>query len=128
MKDLIQIEFHDKLYIGDPCYIVDTDFYDNVWGKKHNYKDGNIENVMGVIGTGVGDGCFDSNIHFNFPVDSGTLSIVDGSSEHAQISFAKGVYTINGSGKATIYKNSKNIFVDILFNDGTLKTVDINIQ
>lgn len=78
------------VYIGDPCYILPGDFYDEFWGKQNNFEDGAFEKngrpVMIVCGTAYGDGCYDGEIHeretdsiigYNFPVDAGCLAIVN---------------------------------------------------
>lgn len=64
-----------RIYLGDPCYIMEDYFYNNVWGKKFNFQDGEFtfdseKNTMAVFGTG-GDGCFSG-----IPVDSGAIALV----------------------------------------------------
>ncbi len=69
-----------SLVIGDPCYCLTEDIYDNVWGAK-KYPDGILENdeeVIGIIqGTQYGDGTYDSMTNQKYDVDSGTIGIFD---------------------------------------------------
>ena len=69
-----------SLVIGDPCYCLTDDIYDNVWGKT-KYADGIIEKddeIVGIVqGTGYGDGTYDSMTDQKYDVDSGTLGIFD---------------------------------------------------
>lgn len=67
------------IYVGDPCYVMYDDVYDNVWGEKYGYSDGVIESDKGtfvVHGTAYGDGEY--GYTYSFPVDSGTIAIVPG--------------------------------------------------
>ena len=78
------------VYVGDPCYILNEDFYREFWGKENDYEDGALSKngrpVMIVHGTAYGDGLYDGNIHdyakenhfgFRFPVDAGVLAVVN---------------------------------------------------
>lgn len=70
----------ESLVIGDPCYCLTEDIYDNVWGAK-KYPDGILESdgeVVGIIqGTQYGDGAYESMTEQTYDVDSGTLGIFD---------------------------------------------------
>lgn len=70
----------ESIVIGDPCYCLTEDIYDNVWGAK-KYPDGILESdgeVVGIIqGTQYGDGSYDSMTNQTYDVDSGTLGIFD---------------------------------------------------
>ena len=63
-------------YICDPCYILPDEIYDDIWGAKHNYKDGEIhvgDTNFAVVGTRIGDGCFD----VNYNTKSGFVEVLD---------------------------------------------------
>lgn len=66
-------------YIGDPCYVLPDDIYDEIWGEEYNFIDGKI-NVSDfaflVHGTAYGDGEYFDNIGTSYGVDSGTLSVI----------------------------------------------------
>ena len=68
-------------YVGDPCYaLADEDYY-NIWGDENNFANGLIHLSTGdmlVHGTAYGDGDYPS-AEGHFPVDSGTLCIMDAS-------------------------------------------------
>ena len=68
-------------YVGDPCYaLADEDYY-NIWGDEHNFANGLIHLSTGdmlVHGTAYGDGDYPS-AEGHFPVDSGTICIMDAS-------------------------------------------------
>lgn len=70
----------ESLVIGDPCYCLTEDIYDNVWGVK-KYPDGILESdgeIVGIIqGTQYGDGSYESMTDQTYDVDSGTLGIFD---------------------------------------------------
>ena len=62
-------------YIGDLCYALQTDLYDNVYGP--DYEDGLYTSSAGsfcMFGTG-GDGEFKSNHNYAYPVDAGHIGI-----------------------------------------------------
>ena len=78
------------VYVGDPCYILNDEFYQEFWGNENNFEDGELSKdgrpVMIVQGTAYGDGCYDGNIHnyainnhcsHDFPVDAGVLAVVN---------------------------------------------------
>lgn len=62
------------VYVGDICYALTDDVYDNVWSKA-DYKDGlySYQNKQfAVHSTAHGDGCYDG-----YSVDAGVIGIVD---------------------------------------------------
>lgn len=68
-----------KYFIGDICYILKKSYY-NQWVDKLKGKNGlfNINGSMfAVHSTSYGDGYYPSNINMSFPVDSGTIGIVN---------------------------------------------------
>ena len=78
------------VYVGDPCYILNDEFYQKFWGKENNFEDGAFSKdgrpVMIVCSTAYGDGCYDGQIHdyenhsntqHDFPVDAGVLAVVN---------------------------------------------------
>lgn len=68
-------------YVGDPCYaLADEDYY-SIWGDENNFANGLIHLSTGdmlVHGTAYGDGDYPS-AEGHFPVDSGTICIMDAS-------------------------------------------------
>ena len=73
------ITSQEGFYIGDPCYVLSDERYDQ-WDNKYGYQDGVIE-IDGykfiVHGTAYGDGEYFSNINgVSFGVDSGTLAVI----------------------------------------------------
>lgn len=73
-----------KYYIGDPFYFLDQNIYNNDWIKKNQAQDGEFkyhDKPYVIAGTAHGDGYYDSNgtykVHHGFPVDSGTIGIID---------------------------------------------------
>ena len=74
-----EIKSSKGIYVGDPCYVVYDDVYDDIWGDKYDYGNGVIKSPKGdfvVHGTYFGDGCY--GFGYRFPVDSGTIAIVPG--------------------------------------------------
>lgn len=71
----------NKIFIGDICYALDDEIYDNVWCDELGCKDGliKVENkvVAAVGGTAHGDGLYYSADEREFPVDAGVIGIVD---------------------------------------------------
>ena len=70
----------NEFWVGDPCYVLSDDIYDNIWGKKYNYQDGLIDCGNGlsfnVHGTAYGDGCYEGSNGFMYCVDSGTIAVI----------------------------------------------------
>jgi hypothetical protein len=98
MKTARELKIKEKLslpagayYIGDPCYILNSEVYDrilmpSVYEAERNrrksyefYSNPNNEYTQRgvVMRTLEGDGCFTSNIDFLFPVDSGQIACID---------------------------------------------------
>jgi len=73
---------HSQFYLGDLCYALDDDIYDNDWGKVHNYKDGaytvpNTNLQYAMVGTAHGDGEYEGTDNHTYPVDAGIIGIAD---------------------------------------------------
>ena len=70
----------NEFWVGDPCYVLSDDIYDNIWGKEYNYQDGLIDCGNGlsfeVHGTAYGDGCYEGSNGFMYCVDSGTIAVI----------------------------------------------------
>ena len=62
-------------FIGDICYCLNDDEYDNIWGKQYNYKNG-VYGFFAVGGTAYGDGEYYGG-RWVFPVDAGVIGVVD---------------------------------------------------
>lgn len=66
-------------YVGDICYVLSDEDYDNEWGKKHNYESGRYEirgNSFEVDGTAYGDGSYYDDYGNEYGVDAGVIGIV----------------------------------------------------
>ena len=67
-----------KYYIGDPCYALSEDIYDNCWGEA-KYALGKMSTPLGdfiVASTAYGDGEYVDDDGFKYPVDSGTIAVI----------------------------------------------------
>lgn len=67
-------------YIGDICYVLSDDIYDEVWGGA-GYEDGIYEVPengfkFAVAGTAYGDGCYTDNNYRQYGVDAGVIGLV----------------------------------------------------
>lgn len=116
--------------VCDPCYVLNDDDYDHIWGDKYHFADGIIEDIMTVVGTGVGDGYFETqhlepNHTFRLPVDSGTIAIINRDSEcydaiaGSKIALAEQGVVFEGSGWGEITNvDHKYLSVYLEFDDG----------
>jgi len=98
MKSTYIVKIKEKLslpagayYIGDPCYILNSEVYDRILmpsaieaerNRRNSYEfysnPNNQYTQRGVVmSTLHGDGCFTSNIGFTFAVDSGQIACID---------------------------------------------------
>lgn len=69
----------NKFYVGDICYVLNEDLYQNIWGGKYDFKDGVIDfgaNQVLVHGTRYGDGCYEDNQGNTYSVDAGVIGVV----------------------------------------------------
>lgn len=68
------------LYIGDICYALEEDVYNNVWGKE-DYADGKFKTDNGlefaVGSTAFGDGSYYGTGGTMYAVDAGVIGVVD---------------------------------------------------
>lgn len=77
-----KINVKNGFYIGDLCYALNKDIYDEVWGG-NNYEDGQYADPktkaeFAMVGTAYGDGEYDSNEEgLSFPVDAGIIGVAD---------------------------------------------------
>jgi hypothetical protein len=68
-----------RYYIGDICYALKNDIYDNIWGDKYDYSDGKFEvenSVFAVAATKYGDGGYKGSNGFIYDVDAGVIGMV----------------------------------------------------
>lgn len=108
------IKVNGKMYVGDLCYAMSREDYHNYWGA-HNYEEGAYstpDGMFAMVGTAYGDGCYESDIDFAFPVDAGIIGICDG--ELVKKDIAGGLYgdlgiIVDAEGEATI-----------VYDDGTI--------
>jgi hypothetical protein len=68
-----------RYYIGDICYALKNDIYDNIWGGRYDYSDGKFEvknSVFVVANTKYGDGGYKGSNGFIYDVDAGVIGMV----------------------------------------------------
>jgi hypothetical protein len=68
-----------RYYIGDICYALKNDIYDNIWGDIYDYSEGKFEvenSVFAVAGTKYGDGGYKGSNGFVYDVDAGVIGMV----------------------------------------------------
>ena len=109
-------------YVGDICYALNEQVYDDVWGGA-GYKDG-IHEVPGtghkfaVAGTAYGDGTYIDDAGREYGVDAGNIGLVAGEI----VEDTQGGHYFEGPGEATY--SAENGFFCITLPDG--KTICIN--
>jgi len=126
-------------YIGDPCYIFNTKFYDEVLIKHGVEADRNGRNCfliqtnsencftqLSVVSfTQYGDGNFPSNSGLYFPVDSGQIACIDSCS----VGLKTEDELFNCSGNNLIHKISfHKDFNCVRYHNGVLKFGKIKIH
>ena len=79
-------------YVGDLCYEMKDELYDDIWGKKFGYAEGLYRRksdgaVFGMFGTG-GDGAWKDDYGKEYTVDAGILGV-------ASVALCKGEETDN---------------------------------
>lgn len=72
----------NTIFIGDICYALDNEIYQEKWGKGLNWADGEIRaedgSVCAVVGsTAYGDGCYEGSDGTEFCVDAGVIGVTD---------------------------------------------------
>lgn len=75
----MKIKSEKGFYIGDPCYVLSDKNYNEIWGDKYDYADGiiGIDDYSFIVkGTYFGDGVYEDEEEYSYPVDSGTIAIV----------------------------------------------------
>lgn len=70
-----------QYYISDPCYVLDDDIYDDVWGEEFKYECGAYVRSGDKAGfmmaqTAHGDGTYLGSDGVNYYVDSGTIGVI----------------------------------------------------
>ena len=80
-NEAFPIDSKTSFYLGDICYALKDEIYDDVWGKQYKYADGSFDVQdtglkFAVVGTAFGDGEYDSKSGFSYPVDAGVIGIV----------------------------------------------------
>lgn len=66
-------------YIGDPCYVLNDEEYQQNWGNRNGFRDGEIQTDKGVWfvhDTAFGDGEYHDQNGIDYGVDSGTLAVI----------------------------------------------------
>ena len=71
---MTQFKTNKGFYIGDICYVLTEEQYDNMWAS-HNYDDGKYttnDYDWAVYSTAYGDGIYDGG-NYRFCVDAGAI-------------------------------------------------------
>ena len=67
-------------YIGDVCYALSKKNYHDIWGGKNKFKSGKIDMPGGmtfaVASTDIGDGLYEDNEKYLYPVDAANIGVV----------------------------------------------------
>lgn len=125
-----------EYYIGDICYALSDDVYQNQWGDKFKYARGTheitykgVNDFLSVNSTTYGDGIYtDTSNSLDFEVDSGTIGIVNISlcdPKSIKDGKIKGGHIIK-SITPVEFKSSKGVF-EISFNYDIMKIlIDTN--
>ena len=124
------IKVNGKMYVGDLCYAMSREDYSNYWGA-HDYEDGAYDTPDGMfamVGTAYGDGCYESDIDFAFPVDAGIIGICDGKLVKKDIT--GGIYgdlgiIVDAVGEATIVYDSGTIGIHYTTPTGEYEEIQI---
>lgn len=67
-----------RYFIGDICYALPDEIYDEIWGDKYKYQDGcYLEYGFATHGTAYGDGCYAGTDGVDYCVDAGNIGIVN---------------------------------------------------
>lgn len=134
-----------KFYLGDPCYALKDDIYDNVWGG-NNYADGvhtdpDTGLQFAIIGTVIGDGYYPGRFltstftedYYEFPVDAGAIAIIpvelcDAEKLAEAVSDEYG-YVVDYTGEVSISRKGNTWDDDIvIFVEWARKIFGIEIQ
>ena len=119
------IKVNGKMYIGDLCYAMSCEDYANYWGSQ-DYEDGAYDTPDGMfamVGTAYGDGCYESNIGFDFGVDAGIIGICDGELVKRNID-GLGII-VDAEGEASISYDDGTINITYITPSGETRSVDI---
>lgn len=76
-----------KYFLGELCYVLKDDIYKDVWGKKHNYEEGQFDleddnghsESFAVAQTAYGDGEYHDQQGREYCVDAGVIGIIPSS-------------------------------------------------
>ena len=109
-------------YIGDLCYALNDDIYDEVWGDA-DYEDGIYEDPasgfsFAVAGTAYGDGTYTDDWLREYGVDAGNISLVPGE----LVEDTTGGHYFEGAGKA--HFSAENGHFSITLPGGKCITID----
>jgi hypothetical protein len=84
IQEIVTFKTH-KVFIGDICYALNDDIYQNIWGDILNFKDGVINTKDGKTGdpcavvgsTAYGDGGYKGSDGKVYGVDAGVIGVTD---------------------------------------------------
>jgi len=125
MDKSFTINVNGKMYIGDLCYALSDEVYKGIWGT-NNYEDGAYEapdGMFAMVGTAYGDGSYESNVGFEFPVDAGIIGICDGRLVAKDITDL-GIL-VDANGEANISYNDGTIAITYTTPSGETEFIDI---
>lgn len=97
-----------RYFIGDICYALPDEIYDNIWGNKYEYEDAFYKDEgFAVHRTAYGDGSYQGTDGTNYAVDAGNLGItkIDEAQRYDNS-------TLNNLGKIVEVKDSITMYCD----------------
>lgn len=129
---MTQFKTNKGFYIGDICYVLTEEQYDNMWAS-HNYDDGKYttnDYDWAVYSTAYGDGIYDGG-NYRFCVDAGAIGILplELITDNQKLEEAKSLgLVIEGELSANFETDSNGCFdVEIYNKDNkSVKKFDIN--
>lgn len=65
-----------RYFIGDICYALPEDLYNQIWGEQYGYVDGAFQ-LFAAHRTAYGDGCYSGSDGNEYAVDAGNIGIVN---------------------------------------------------
>lgn len=92
-----QLESKVGFYVGDICYELPQKDYDEVWGEKYDYEEGEYEirdSKFAVGRTAYGDGRYEDESGHYYDVDAGVIGIIP-----YELCEDKDIATLNKMGK-----------------------------
>lgn len=125
-----KLESKVGFYVGDICYELPREDYDEIWGNQHNYEDGEYEvrdSKFAVGGTAYGDGEYQDQRGHSYGVDAGVIGIIP-----YELCKDKDITRLNQMGrfveaKTAQFESDEGVF-DIDFDNGFNIHIDTNAE